>query len=110
MRKAFFSFLFALFSVSLLSSGAETPFGRTEKVVYAPGEPIRFLFDTDFGPDAPETEFYSLKWKRIGGRPLRGGPLVYSWAVKKSAIFSHSATIRRLCRSSAWKSRFTTWS
>ena len=66
MRKAFFSFLFALFSVSLLSSGAETPFGRTEKVVYAPGEPIRFLFDTDFGPDAPETEFYSLKWKRIG--------------------------------------------
>ena len=25
-----------------------------------------FLFDTDFGPDAPETEFYSLKWKRIG--------------------------------------------
>ena len=65
MRKAFF-YLFALFSVFQLSFGAETPFGRTEKAVYAPGEPIRFLFDTDFGADVPETEYYSLKWTRIG--------------------------------------------
>ena len=65
MRKVFF-YLFALFSVFQLSFGAETPFGRTEKAVYAPGEPIRFLFDTDFGADVPETEYYSLKWTRIG--------------------------------------------